>query len=60
MPKITKEGFEKQVKDEKWSVNRAKYGTFINCGNLCVAQVTESAAEEIVGKHNERIDKEGA
>ena len=54
---MDKNEFTNRVMKNKWTVNRNTKTTFINAGSLCVAQVTDCAADEIVEAHNKSIEK---
>lgn len=51
--------FEKKVKKGEWGIKKTAQGVFVNAGNICVGQVTDCAAEEIVESHNNKL-KQGA
>ena len=51
------EEFNKKVKESAWTVKRSGLSTFINAGNICVAEVTDCAADAIVEAHNESLKK---
>lgn len=53
------EEFEKHVRTGSWRHDRINGKSYINCANICVAEVTACAADEIVENHNNKL-KQGA
>mgnify|MGYP001566835815 CR=1 FL=1 len=52
-----KEDIRNKIINGAWEINKKGENTFINCGNICVAQVNEFVAEEIVENHNDKLKK---
>lgn len=52
---MKKDEYEKKVKTSIWSIKHMGELTFINAGSICVGQVTDCVADEIVDHHNKML-----